>query len=163
MNEQDITTYKVWDGVHDVNRVRAINKAHKQIVQYAKENQLPEVCIMEDDCVFLGKGAFDYYLQNKPIDYDIWLGGLSNLLKRENDYITDFRGMTLYTVHEKFYDAFLSVPETVNIDAGLKELGKYFLCPKIIVSQRAGYSYHKKRHKDYSHLLKQYDTFNGQV
>lgn len=163
MNEQDISQYKVWDGIHDANRVRGINRAHKQIVQYAKENQLPEVCIMEDDCVFLGKGAFEYYLQNKPTSYDLWLGGISNRLKIQEDHITDFRGMTLYTAHEKFYDVFLSVPETVNIDAGLKGLGKYFLCPKIVCSQRAGYSYHKKRHKDYSHLLKQYETFNGEV
>lgn len=161
MHEQGIENYKVWDGVHDANRVRAISRAHKQIVQYAKENQLPEICIMEDDCVFLGKGAFEYYLQNKPDSYDLWLGGISNRLKVQDDHITDFRGMTLYTVHERFYDTFLSVPETVNIDAGLKGLGKYFLCPKIVCSQRAGYSYHKKRHKDYSHLLKQYDIYEG--
>lgn len=163
MHVQGIENYKVWDGIHDANRVRGINKAHKQIVWYAKENKLPEVCIMEDDCIFLGEGAFEYYLRHKPVFYDLWLGGISNRLKVQDDHITDFRGMTLYTVHERFYDAFLSVPETVNIDAGLRGLGKYYLCPQVICSQKAGYSYHKKRHKDYSHLLKQYETFNGEV
>jgi hypothetical protein len=163
LNEQGISDYKVWDGIHDANKVRAISRAHKQIVQYAKDNGLPEICIAEDDLCFLAKGSFDYYLHNKPTEFSIYMGGLSNILKREGDYITDFRGMTLYTVHESFYDKFLSVPETVNIDAGLKGFGKYYLCPKIVCSQRAGFSYHKKRHKDYSHLLKQYDTFNGEV
>lgn len=161
MNEQGITDYKVWDGIHDPNKVRAISQAHKQIVSYAKENRFPEICIMEDDCVFLGHGAFDYYLQNKPTDFSIYIGGLSNVLKKEEDYVTDFRGLTLYTINEKFYDKFLSVPETVNIDAALKGLGKYYLCPKIVCSQKSGYSYHKKRHTDYAHLLKQYDIYEG--
>lgn len=163
MNEQGIVDYKVWDGIHNANRVRAINLAHKQIVLYAKENQLPEIRIAEDDITFMCCGAFEYYLQNKPLDFSVYMGGVSNVLKREGDWITDFRGMTLYTVHESFYDKFLSVPETVNIDAGLKGLGKYYLSPKVVCSQKSGYSYHKKRHTDYSHLLKQYDTFNGEV
>jgi hypothetical protein len=163
MNEQGISDYRVWDGIHDSNKIRAISRAHKQVVAYAKESGLSEICIMEDDCIFLGKRAFEYYIENKPIDYDIWLGGISNKLKFHLDYIIDFRGLTLYTISEQFYDAFLSVPEIVDIDAGLKGLGKYFLCPKIVCSQRAGYSYHKKRHKDYSRLLKQYDTFNGEI
>jgi hypothetical protein len=161
MNEQGITDYKVWDGIHDVDRIRAISRAHKQIVQYAKDQGLPEICIAEDDVIFTGEGAFDYYLQNKPNEFSIYIGGLSNVLKRECEYITDFRGMTLYTVHECFYDKFLSVSETINIDAGLKGLGMYYLCNKVVCSQRAGYSYHKKRHKDYSHLLKQYDVYEG--
>lgn len=163
MNEQGITDYRVWDGVHDPNRVRAISRAHKRIVQYALENGFPEICIAEDDLCFLAKGAFKYYLQSKPTEFSIYMGGLSNILKKEEDYITNFRGMTLYTVHERFYEKFLSVPETINIDAGLKGLGKYYLSPKVVCTQRAGFSYHKKRYKDYSHLLKQYDTFNGEV
>lgn len=162
MNEQGINDYKIWDGIHDVNKIRAISRAHKQIVQYAKENKLPEVCIMEDDCIFLSKGAFEYFVQNKPNEYSLYLGGISNLLERDDDYITNFRGMTLYFISEQFYDTFLSVPENVNIDAGLKALGKYYLCNKVVCSQRAGYSYHKKRHTDYSHLLKQYELYGGQ-
>jgi hypothetical protein len=161
MHVQGVEDYKVWDGIHDSNKIRAISLAHKQIVQYAKEKGLPEICIAEDDITFMCCGAFDYYLQNKPTRFSIYMGGISNLLKKEDDYITDFRGMTLYTVHESFYDKFLAVPETVNIDAGLKGLGKYYLCNKVVCSQKAGFSYHKKRYKDYSHLLKQYNVYEG--
>lgn len=161
MNEQGVGNYKVWDGIHDTNKIRAISRAHKRIVQYAKENGLPEICIAEDDIVFLEKGAFEYYLRNKPAEFSIYMGGLSNILNRMEDFILDFRGLTLYTIHESFYDRFLSVPEDINIDAGLKNMGKYYLCTKVVCTQRAGYSYHKKRHKDYSHLLKQYDIYEG--
>jgi hypothetical protein len=161
LNEQEITDYKIWDGFHGTNRVININRAHKQIVSYAKGNGLPEICIMEDDCIFLAPGAFEYFVQHKPIEYDLWLGGISNLLKKHDGYITDFRGFTLYFVHSNFYDRYLSVPDNVNIDAAMKGLGKYYLCDKIICSQCAGYSYHKKRHKDYSNLLKQFDVYEG--
>lgn len=162
MNEQGIENYKVWDGIHDSNRIRGISRAHKQIVAYAKENGLTEICIMEDDCIFTAKGAYDFYIENKPSNFSIYLGGVSNILKCEENYITDFRGMTLYTVHRSFYNRFLSVPENINIDAGLKNLGVYRLCSKVVCSQRSGYSYHKKRHTDYSYLLKQYDTYEGE-
>jgi hypothetical protein len=161
-NEQGITDYKIWDGIHHPNKITAISRAHKQIVSDAKERGLPEVCIAEDDVYFLGKGAFDYFIQNKPNEYDIYMAGISNLLKRENDYITDFRGMTLYIVNKIFYDTFLSVPENVNIDGAMKGLGKYYLCNKVVCSQRAGYSYHRKKHTDYSYLLKQYDVYEGE-
>lgn len=161
MHIQGIENYKVWDGIHNPNRVAAISRAHKQIVHYAKQNELLEICVMEDDCIFLHDTAFKYYIENKPPKFDVYLGGISNKLRVEKDYITDFRGLTLYTINEQFYDTFLSVPETVNIDAALKGLGKYYLCPKIVCSQRAGFSYHKNRHKDYSHLLKQYDIYEG--
>lgn len=161
MNEQCISDYRVWDGIHDSNKIRAISRSHKQIVQYAKDALLPEICIMEDDCFFTGKGAFEYYLQNKPVEFDIWLGGLSNLLKRQDDYITDFRGLLLYTIHERFYDKFLSIPENVNIDAGLKGLGKYYLCPKIVCGERPGYSYHRKKNVDRTDLLKQYNVYGS--
>lgn len=161
MNEQGINNYKVWDGIHEANKIRAISCSHKQIVQYAKEKQLPEICIMEDDCFFTGRGAFEYYIQNKPIEFDIWLGGLSNLLKRKDDYITDFRGLLLYIVNERFYDKFLSVPENVNIDAGLKGLGKYYLCPKVVCGERPGFSYHRKKNVDRTRLLNQFDVYEG--
>ena len=161
MNEQRMADYRIWDGIHDTNRIRGISKAHKQIVSYAKEKRLPDVCIAEDDVIFLGKGAFEYYVQNKPVEYDLYLGGISDRLKVQDDYIIDFRGMTLYMVHERFYDRFLSIPENINIDAALKDLGKYYLCPKIVCSQRAGYSYHKKRRTDYTHLLKKYQVYDG--
>jgi hypothetical protein len=159
LNEQGITDYKIWDGIHHPNKVIAINRAHKQIVKYAKENNLPEVCIMEDDCVFLGLGAFEYFAKNKPDEYSLFLGGISNRIKVEGNCIVDFRGLTLYFVHQSFYDIYLAVPENKNIDEAMKGLGKFYLCPKVVCSQRAGYSYHKKMNKDYSHLLKQYPLY----
>jgi hypothetical protein len=161
LSEQGIIDYKIWDGFHGPNRVVNINRSHKQIVSYAKEKGLPEICIGEDDLYFLGNGSFEYFLQNKPDQYSLYLAGVSNVLRRENDYITDFRGFTLYMVHESFYDTYLSVPENINIDAAMKGLGEYYLSPKLICSQRAGYSYHKKRHTDYSHLLKQYNLYES--
>jgi hypothetical protein len=161
--EQNITDFKIWDGIYDgANRRRGINKAHKQIVADAKRNGLSEVCICEDDIVFLGKGAFDYFIQNKPAEYDLYLGGLSNLVRRKDDYITDFRGFTLYIVHESFYDRYLSTKDDVDIDGAMKDLGKYYLCQKVVCTQKAGWSYHRKKVVDYSRLLNQYDLYKNE-
>lgn len=158
--EQGITDYKIWDGIYDgANRRRGINLAHKSIVRWAKENNLPEICIAEDDICFLAPGAFNYYIENKPTTYHLYLGGISNLLKRQEDYITDFRGFTLYFVHSTFYDKYLSTKDDVDIDGAMKDLGKYYLCKKVVCSQHAGWSYHKKRVVDYTRLLKQYEIY----
>lgn len=72
---QGIEEFRVWDAIYDRRGAHiGINKAHKQIVEYAKQEGLPEVLIFEDDIRFCGKGAFDYYIANKPKDFDIYLG-----------------------------------------------------------------------------------------
>src|ERR1700677_1855384 len=69
-------TVKYWPAVKDpLNRVFVgISQAHKQIIRYAKENKLPSVCIAEDDLYFFAPGAWQYFLDNIPADYDIYLG-----------------------------------------------------------------------------------------
>lgn len=160
--EQEITDYKIWDGIYDgANRRRGINLSHKKIVRDAKERGLPEVCICEDDIVFLSKGAFDFFIQNKPVEYSLYLGGISNILKREKDYITDFRGFTLYFVHASFYDQYLSTPDDIDIDSAMKGRGRFYLCDRVVCSQKPGWSYHRRKNVDYSRLLRQYNTYKG--
>ena len=53
LHKQNISEYEIWDGIIDSEiTVRGISKAHKRIVQYAKDNCLPEVLIGEDDLHF---------------------------------------------------------------------------------------------------------------
>lgn len=152
--EQGITDYRIWDGLTDKYNVRrAISKSHKQIVRWAKENNMPEVCIAEDDICFKAAGDFDFFMQNKPNSFDLYLGGPSQIIRKVNDLILDFRGLTLYCVNAPFYDAFLKVKEDTDIDHALKGLGKYHLCPKSVCAQNTGWSYHKQKNVDYSRLF----------
>src|SRR5690606_25338769 len=66
----------IWPGILTENPKIGIASAHKQIVSYAKDQNLPCVVIAEDDINFTSKGAFDYFLANEPSDYDLYLGGI---------------------------------------------------------------------------------------
>jgi hypothetical protein len=160
--EQNINDYIVWDGIRDVNTIRAISRSHKQIVHYAKDHKLKEVCIMEDDTIFLGNGAFDYFISHKPRSFDLYLATASNVLRREGGMIKDFRGLLLYIIHENFYDTFLSVDEHVHIDVAMKDKGDYYICPKVVAAEKSGWSYNKKRVVNRRHLINQFEKYDEQ-
>ena len=159
--EKHHLTVNYWPAIMDsMISFRGVARAHKSIVRWAKENNLPEVLIAEDDFKLLGKGAFEYYLNNKPADYDLYLGGIFGGEIKDN-IVPDFAGLSFYMVHSRFYDAFLAANEMNNFDRSLANLGKYVVCNPIIVSQYGGYSDNKKEYvADYDHLLKQYNTYN---
>jgi GR25 family glycosyltransferase involved in LPS biosynthesis len=159
--EQEITNFRIWPGILDLSMpFRGICRAHKQIVKNAKDKGLPQVCIMEDDVIFFGKGAFDFFIKNIPDDYDIYFGSISTGEPDKQNIVTAFSGMSLYIVRERFYDTFLSVKETANIDGQLSRKGLYKLCPEMVCYQMDGYSYNKKAMKQYSKLSKKYKTYS---
>lgn len=165
MNElhaQHITAYKVWDGIIDNERpCRGISLAHKQIVVNAKERGLKEVIICEDDIKFSAPGAYAFFLQNRPADFDIYLAGVTHGKLNENNIVKDFSGLTLYIVHERFYDVFLSINENEHLDRGLKNKGRYAVCNPFTVTQYNGYSDNEKRYCDYSFYLSESALFKG--
>jgi hypothetical protein len=139
--EQNISQFQIWDGVvHESNPQKGISQAHKQIVKYAKEANLSEVLIAEDDLHFTSKGAFDYFIKSKPVDYDIFLGGILDGVVNVDNTIDDFSGTTLYIVNSQFYDVFLSVPENINIDRALRHRGKFIVCNPLVATQHNGFS-----------------------
>ena len=124
MDCQNITNYKIWEGeIHPAATLVGIALSHKKIVQWAKNNNLPECLIFENDIMFTAPGAFDFYLSKKPIDYDLYLGGIyCGNIKRDNT-VDDFCGLHCYIVNSRFYDTFLEVGFG-NLDRELKGKGK---------------------------------------
>lgn len=132
--------YKAWEGITHNIPATGISKAFKQIVRWAKENNQPKVTIAEDDILFCGEGAWDYYLQNEPSEYDLYLASVyaGDL---ENNIVTWFTGITLVTIHERFYDKFLSTDERNHIDMQMKlHNGIYKVCYPFAAIQMDGYS-----------------------
>lgn len=138
---ENITDFVIWNGILDADLPsRGISRAHKQIVNYAKENKLSEVLIAEDDFLFTGKGAFNFFVNNKPIDYDLYLASIFFGQIKEDNSVDDFAGLTFYMVNERFYDKFLSMPEYEHLDRALRYKGKYIVCNPFTVIQQNGYS-----------------------
>lgn len=153
---------RFWPGIvgeKDVFRSVNVMQAFKRIVHYAKENRLPTVTIMEDDGVFTSARSWQYYNDNIPDDFDLYLGGVYQATIKENRIVNGYSGNTLITVHERFYDFFLSANEDplstymAHLD---KWLGghcnekKYIVCQPFVVKQLGGYSDNQRRRIEYS-------------
>lgn len=132
--------YKIWEGIPHFKPFVGIAKAHKRVVQHAKDNNLPYIIICEDDINFSDKGAFDYFISKMPTDFDLFIGVIYHGHIRPDNTVLEFSSLILYIIHSRFYDTFLSVPEKSNIDRELKLLGKFVVCNPFVCKQTGGYS-----------------------
>jgi len=157
IQEQGITDYKVWDGIYEKHDPKkGICMSHKRIIQDAKDNNLPCCLIMEDDAVFSAPGAFDYFISQIPEDYDLFMGLIYVGTVKDYRVMNGFSGgVTLYVVHERFYDFVLDLPDSCHIDRemGLNCFDKlYLVCNPEVVFQKGGFS-------DNTRTKQYYDTY----
>lgn len=148
---------RFWEGITDNKTFPCVNimKAFKKIVMYAKEENLPFVVIGEDDLFFTGRGAWQYYLDNFPKDFDLYSAGIYSGQIQEGRIINGFSGNTLISVKESFYDFLLSANEDPlglgqgHLDRWLGNFcfeKKYMIVQPFCVKQIWGYSdNHRKK------------------
>jgi hypothetical protein len=158
LGEMAITDYKLWDGYVDKhNSKKSIHLGHRQIVQYAKDNKLPYIIIAEDDITFFDIGAYEYYLDNFPQSFDLYFGMVMvGLIDKNNRIDSICSGMTIYAVHERFYDFFLSMDENTHIDresTKYHEQFEFFVCDKFVATQNSSKSTNSGRCTDFTPLL----------
>lgn len=146
---------RFWEGIFEINGV-GINKSFKKIVRWAKEQGLKMVCIGEDDLLFSAPGAWQYYLDNMPEEFDTYSGGVYSGEIKDGRIINGYSGHTLITVHERFYDFFLSVTDNDHLD---RRLGNYCfekmyrVVEPFVVYQIQGYSDNFRRMAKHSSYL----------
>lgn len=151
---------KFWMGIIDrLDRKRGVCLAHKQIVRYAKENEMKMVCIAEDDFLFFTykHNGWDFFLDNIPKDFDLYFAMIyPGVINAENRITSVFSAMTMYVVHSRFYDFFLSLPDSCHLD---RELGltanihRYMVCPEFVCEQDGSISDNTFSACDYSPYL----------
>jgi len=167
-------SYREWVGAIEDAPVRNINKSHRAIVQEAKEMGRCSVMICEDDIQFTCKTAYKHYVDNMPQDYDVYFGGVSGgNIKLNDSTVSFFSGMFLYTVHERFYDAFLAADPDSNIDRWISNLGTkkitemlgrppvYKICYPMVAITSNGWSDNFGCEMDYSKYFRQYELYKG--
>lgn len=150
---------KFWEPVYDSSDVvRSINLSHKQIVQFAVDHHLPEICIMEEDVMFPAPDGWKYFLANKPDDFDLYLGGTYGLNDsafnriRSNPgtiEIHNFAGLHCYIINHTYYERFLAMPENKHID-DQPGLGRFYVCAPFAALQHPGWSCNARRPVDYN-------------
>lgn len=133
--------YRTWPGIIiKGNNRHAINLAHRQIVQYAQDHNLKYVAIAEDDCRFFAPGAWKYFMEKMPDDFDIYFSMYYAADSVSENRITGlFSGMTMYIVHKRFYETFLSLPNNVHIDREMlgpvADQYKFIFCDQVVCEQ----------------------------
>lgn len=165
--EQGITDYKIWEGITtEPTSAQNINLAHKQIVRWAKENNLESVLIAEDDICFTAKGAWQYFLSQFPKSYDLFFSMIYSAEVKDNRILNGFSGLTMYAVHSKFYDFFLSIPDHVHIDRWLGQSAfakEYYIVPEYCTYQSGGYTDNLKRVMYYDAYLLDVKMFGREI
>jgi len=135
--------------------------AHINCIKLAKEQNLPYICIIEDDVVFRD-GAKEYFneiFNNVPDDFDVLLSGYytGSLLKRGKywDSIGQFCGLHFYIVAAKFYDYILNFHFKGHIDRYMNETehNKIYCSNKFFATQLDGWSDNVKKNVTYSQTL----------
>ena len=142
-----------WPAITGPRTIKAISQSHKMIVRWAKEQRLKEIAIAEDDIIFTSLIGWEYYLINKPEDFDLYIGGHYSGPHFPDNTVKYFTGLTLYIIHERFFDTLLAADERRNIDSCLNGLGKFVVCNPEVAKQRNGYSYHRKKVVNDDHYL----------
>lgn len=150
---------KIWQGIHDPNDVvRSIGLSHKQIVQFAVKHHLPQICIMEEDVWFPANDGWQYFQQNIPDSFDLYLGGayglnytaLASIQKNPGAIeIHNFAGLHCYIINASYYEKFLSLPENRHID-DQPGLGKFYVCAPFAALQYPGWSSNAREMVDYN-------------
>lgn len=157
--------FRIWDGVTDkLTTAQNINSAHKQIVRWAKENDLNRVVIAEDDILFSHPESYQYFLSNMPGEFDLFMGMIYAGEIQEGKIVNGFSGMTIYCCHKDFYDFFLSMDDSLHIDRALGRFAfemQYYVCNPFIAKQSGSYSDNMRKSMDYSEYEKNMVFFDG--
>lgn len=163
---QNITDYSLIDGFFDpVNMKMAIHKGHRKIVQSAKDNDLPNVIIAEDDIKFTHPNSFKYFLSQIPESYDLFCGLVYSAEVKDNRILNGGSGCaTLYVVNNRFYDFFLSMNIDNHVDREILLTGykhEYYVVNPYVCIQRGGWSHQLRQEMFYGEYLRDVKLYEG--
>ena len=163
--EQGITDFKFWDAIVLTDSVvKSINSSQKMVIKWAKDNNIEMCCVIEQDATFSSYKSWQYFLEQMPNYFDIYLGcsyikDINPNTEVVNNLICGFH---LYVVHSSFYDAFLSVPDDAHIDTAVGDLkGNAVFCKPFVALQRSGFSANNKAIVNYNLVLSEEDIYRG--
>lgn len=164
IREQNISPFKIWDAIYN-EKLPFVGccQSHKAIVRDAKERGLDMCLICEDDVKFTAPGAYQYFIDNIPESFDLYLGMSYSLIDYPNGVVNDyFDGMSIYLVHSRFYDDFLAINEFDHLDRQLSRMvdkKEFRICQPYICQQADGYSFIAKISREYGWRLKDKPLF----
>lgn len=160
LQRQKITDYEIWPCIIRPNILESITLSFKMIVRAAKDSGLKEVAIGEDDLMFPADDGWEYFLNNKPDVFDVYIGG-TYYINRPEEYtppvikVNEWVGNHLIIISERYYDTFLSLPDKSHCDTANSGRGDFYVCFPFAALQRPCYSSNNGSVVNYNSILKQ--------
>jgi hypothetical protein len=156
------------DAIRDDDGHRGCILSHKKAITYAKEQKLPYLLVLEDDCqMLLPEAEFMAavqdsisYLQSHPtVDIVNGCGNLPTLSATLVDTVRTTRFLTapaIFTTHcilysARAYDRFLAISERIPIDIQTNTLSMVFTYP-YLATQAPSYSDIKQEDVSYENI-----------
>ncbi len=155
-------------GIKAGNPMKNIAQSHINAILYAKQNEWPEVLIMEDDVHFPAKTRTLPYinecLASLPESWDVLLGGIyeSTSLEKHSAYWNktgQFCGAHFYIVNSKAYDRLINYDGKHHFDRFMNYDGSLncYVAKKMFAIQHNGYSDNAQGKMNYTHKLGQFE------
>lgn len=137
--------YKFWRAYEHPNQMpfECVAESHKMIVRDAKQRGLDSVLIAEDDLRFSSKKSLDYFMSNVPDKYDLFFGMIYTGTIQDRRITHGFSGLQFYSIHQRFYDTFLSAPPKKHLDVWLGmhcHENLYYVSDPFICGAASGFS-----------------------
>jgi GR25 family glycosyltransferase involved in LPS biosynthesis len=151
---------EIMPAIYDTNPLKGCTLSHLKCVEYAKENKLEFILILEDDVIFednvnevLKKSLHEI----QQFEWNIlYLGGL---IKSHSKIVTPnlihakvVNTTHAYIIHKRFYDIVLNLDMNIIIDKSyrmLSETHPMYMCNPMVAYQRPGYSLLQKKDVNY--------------
>lgn len=158
LKKQWIFHFEIFPCIVLPNVVESISESFKSVIRSAKKNGDTEILIMEDDICFPNEGGFEYFMNWKPKDYDVYLGG-SYLIDNRITYsvpivkVSEWVGNHCIIVSERYYDTWLSTNSKLHCDTVHSGLGEFYVCFPFPAIQRVGFSANNQAVCDYNQQL----------
>lgn len=159
MNRQGIEDFEIFPCIMLPDVVSAINASFKMLIRYAKEQGLKEIAIAEDDLFFPASDGWQYFIKNKPDDYDIYVAG-NYLINNPEEYaeplikVKEYVGNHCIIVNSRYYDKWLSIPDDRHCDTAHSGMGDFYVCFPFAALQRPGFSSNNKTEVNYNAILR---------
>ncbi len=157
--------FRLWYGVEEfLTPAQNISTAHKNIVRWAKENNLERVVICEDDIIMSNEKSYEYFLSKVPPVFHLYFSMLYAAEVKEGKILNGFSGLTMYMVHNSFYQEFLDIPDTQHLDRALGQQAwekEYYVCEPYVCRQMPGYSNNQMRNMEYSSFEEKMTFYEG--
>lgn len=170
------SNYEIFDAIKINPGYKGTSESFKSIIKKAKENNLDQVLIFEDDVKFTSKNSkvkFQSAIDSLPEKWDILLGGVyttninnSNKIDDHILKIGDFSSLHCTLVNKSAYDIILNHDYKIikHIDRYLGKLSNedklnVYLTYPMVAIQYNTFSDNMKRSVNYDRLLKKFELF----